>query len=166
MRLRSWAGGLTVFGLFYAIIIVALFVWQWPSIRDPNINLTPEKNLPEASQSFIYRILKSKSGDGSDDSPFLTLVPYVYPMQKTDPVVYLDTVRMANGHTIVFKADTPDQKIDEIARQYVEVLYNRHVQETTDTIGRLLLTLFVPIFTVAVFAWGGNKLWSAIQNLD
>ena len=165
MKIRSWAGGLTLFAVFYAIIIVAMSVSQWPSMRLPSNNLTLKSKLPIDSQALIYRIEKSKvPGDKGD--PTYEIKAQHYPLDDSTPVVYLDTVHMINGHILVFEPDLSSSKIDEVAIQYTEVLREHQIQETTNAIVRLIATLFIPIFTIGLFAWAGNKLWSAIQNLD
>ena len=165
MKIRSWAGGLMLFALFYAIIIVVMFVLQWPSMHEPNSNVTLKSSLPADSQTLIYRIEKSKDHGIKGDPPYKIKTGH-YPLNDSDPVVYLDTAHMINGHIIVFQPDSASSKIDEIAIQYAEVLREHQIQETATAIVRLIMTLFIPIFTISLFAWAGNKLWNAIQDMD
>ncbi|HIG43769.1 MAG: hypothetical protein ABGY96_28625 [bacterium] len=165
MIIRSWAGGLMLFALFYAIIIVVMFVSQWPSMHEPNHNVTLKSNLPAESQTLIYRIEKSKNHGVKGDALYKIETGH-YPMNDTEPVVYLDAAHMINGHILVFQPDSGPTKVVEIAKQYADVLREHQIQETANAIVRLIMTLFIPIFTIGLFAWAGNKLWNAIQDLD
>ena len=165
MWIRSWAGGLTLFGFFYAVIIVAMSVSDWPSLAVPNINVTFEAKLPDEARQFVHLIQKSKRIDVSDDAPSYRLVQNGYTPQES-PLALLDTAQMVNGHMIVFEAGVTIENMDAVATQYAEILLEHQIRETANAIVRLFITLFIPIVTLGLFAWAGNSLWRAIQNLD
>jgi len=134
-------------------------------MHEPNHNITLTSNLPADSQTLIYRIEKTKNHGIKGDPPY-KIKDRHFPLDDTDPVVYLDAVQMINGHILVFKPDSSSLEVDEIARQYTDVLREYQIQETANAIVRLIMTLFIPVFTIGLFAWAGNKLWNAIQDMD
>jgi hypothetical protein len=165
MMIRSWAGGLALFAVFYTIMIVYMSVQLWPSMRNPSINIMLTKSLPAESQTLIYRIEKTRQR-GAEGGPSYKILPQEYSVRNSSPKIYLDTIHMINGHVLVFQAGSSTAQIEEVAEQYTAILLEHQIQETTNAIVRLIATLFIPIFTTGLFAWAGNKLWRAIEKMD
>jgi len=166
MKIRSWVGGLALFGLFYAVLIIALSVWQWPTLAKPYLNMTFEDKLSAEAQGFVMSIFKSKAALEEPRPSYELLADNFSVADEVGAAAYHDVARMVNGHVIVFESGTSEPRMDEIATQYLEILREHQINETTSAIIRLFFTLFIPVLTVGLFAWAGNSLWSAIQKLN
>ena len=57
-------------------------------------------------------------------------------------------------------------QIEAVAEDYAAVLREYWIVETTNAIVRLFMTLFIPLATLGLFAFAGNKLWNAIAHMD
>jgi hypothetical protein len=161
--MRSWLAGFLTFGLVYTLFIVAMFAFDWPTLKQPHLYSTMESQLPESVQGAILKVLvKSEQLPGVDGEATYRISPRSFQL-KDDTVA--DAIVFVNGNVIVLEENTPAESAIEIAQAY-EILLESQVEKVARHFtSRLILLLLVPLTLFAMFAFFSRWLWNKVLQL-
>ena len=154
-----WLTGFIVFGIAYALLVLAIFVKNWPSLEQPRLYGTLEQHLSTASQSAVIRIVKN---------PQLGTQGERYIVKKSNALAdgsFAREVIAPNGDTIVLDQNTSDEAANKIAEEYVDLLQMRVDGLGAELKVQMFIVILIPILLLILFAFFSRWIWNRIPKL-
>jgi len=152
--MRSWLVGFVMFGLAYAVLVVGMTIYTWPTARDVP---TLEDELPRELEARVVEAL-AVSGP-TPQSPYA--LDYI-PVEGHDH----PAIRFANGHTLMLEAGLPEREVEAVAQRYVELIDYHVTEARISQVERSLVVLLVPLLTFGLFAWLARWLWNRLARIQ
>jgi hypothetical protein len=158
--MRSWLVGFVVFGIAYAIFVIAIFAVNWPTLQNPRLYTTLESKLSDSIRDSVVKVVRH-SAFPKVDSNFI-IEDQAYELEDGS---LTSTIAIINGHLIVLRMNTTVEEARVIAQQYVSLIESRVERKSREQLTQLLGVLFIPLGIFVFFTFPARWLWNQLLKL-
>jgi hypothetical protein len=158
--MRSWLIGFVVFGIAYAVFVIAIFAVNWPTLKNPRLYNTLESKLSDSVRASVVKVVRH-SAFPEVDSNFV-IEEQVYELEDGSLTA---TIAIINGHLIVLRGNTTIEQARVIAQQYVGLIESRVERKSQEQLTQLLGVLFIPLGIFIFFTFPARWLWNQLLKL-
>ena len=158
--MRSWLVGFVVFGIAYAIFVIAIFAVNWPTLQNPRLYTTLESKLSDSVRGSVVRVVRHADFPEIDSN--FVIEEQAYELEDGS---LTSTIAIINGHLIVLRMNTNFEEAKVIAQQYVSLIESRVERKSREQLGQLLGVLFIPLGIFIFFTFPARWLWNQLLKL-
>lgn len=159
--MRSWLVGFIVFGVAYAVFVIAIFAVNWPTLEHPRLHTTLESKLPETVRDLVIKVVR-RSGLPGIDSNF-EIREKSYELQDGS---FASTIVIINGHLLILEKNTTSEAATRVAERYVKLIETHIERRSRQQRNQMLGVLFVPLGIFALFAFPARWLWNRLLKVQ
>jgi hypothetical protein len=158
--MRSWLVGFIVFGIAYAIFVIAIFAVNWPTLQNPRLYSTLESKLSDSIRGSVVKVVRHSAFPEVDSN--FTIEEQAYELEDGS---LTSTIAIINGHLIVLRMNTTLEEARVIAQQYVSLIESRVERKSREQLTQLLGVLFIPLGIFIFFTFPARWLWNQLLKL-
>ena len=96
--MRSWLVGFVVFGIAYAIFVIAIFAVNWPTLQNPRLYTTLESKLSDSVAGSVVKVVRHADFPEIDSN--FVIEEQAYELEDGS---LTSTIAIINGHLIVLR---------------------------------------------------------------
>jgi len=158
--MRSWLIGFVVFGIAYAVFVIAIFAVNWPTLKNPRLYNTLEIKLSDSVRASVVKVVRHSSFPEVDSN--FVIEEQAYELEDGSLTA---TITIINGHLIVLRKNTTIEQARVIAQQYVGLIKSRVERNSRGQLNQLLGVLFIPLGIFIFFTFPARWLWNQLLKL-
>ena len=160
LRMRNWLVGFVVFGIAYAVFVIAIFAVNWPTLENPRLYTTLESKLSDSVRDSVIKVVR-RSAFPEIDSNF-SVNEQAYELEDGS---LTSTIAIINGHLIILQMNTTAEQARVVAQQYVGLIESRVARKSREQLSQLLGVLFIPLGVFIFFTFPARWLWNQLLKL-
>ena len=158
--MRSWLVGFIVFGIAYAVFVIAIFAVNWPTLENPRLYTTLESKLSDSVRASVVKVVRHSAFPETDANFVIEEQAY-----ELEDGYLTSAITIINGHLIVLRKNTTFEQASVIAQQYVGLIESRVERNSREQLTRLLGVLFIPLGVFIFFTFPARWLWNQLLKL-
>lgn len=158
--MRSWLIGFIVFGIAYAVFVIAIFAANWPTLENPGLYATLESKLSDSVRALVVKVVRHSAFPETDSN--FVIEEQEYELEDSS---LTSVIKIINGHLIVLQKNTTIEQARVIAQQYVGLIESRVEKNSRKKLTDLLGVLFIPLGIFIFFTFPARWLWNQLLKL-
>ncbi len=158
--MRSWLLGFIVFGIAYAVFVIAIFAANWPTLENPRLYATLESKLSDSVRTLVVKVVRHSAFPETDSNFVIEEQAY-----ELEDGYLTSAITIINGHLIVLRKNTTSEQASVIAQQYVGLIESRVERKSREQLNQLLGVLFIPLGIFIFFTFPARWLWNQLLKL-